>query len=380
MAGKIFIADVRDKGRILGNFLVQSKQVPLNKNGKAYLALVLMDRTGSMEARLWDNVEKFEPGFDSGDFVKITADAVSYQGRVQLKLSTITRLDPDKANLEEYLPCSPRDRGEMLARVGEIVEGIRNAPLKELLQNALRNEKFRQDLSRAPAAKTIHHAYIGGLLEHTLSVMELAIQMAAHYPHLDRDLLVAGAFLHDLGKIKELGQGRNFDYSDEGRLVGHLVIGAMMLKDWVRDHGGLPDDLLLKLTHMILAHHGSYEFGSPRRPKFAEALMLHVLDEMDSKIQTFKEIAKREAGQSWTTYQRLFDRYLYLGQAKEDSPKEKAIEKTIDVAPAKPSRQDELPNKQLTQQLNEQIRQKRTKESPQNQMPLIATSDQNKKE
>ena len=311
-----------------GRFLVQSKQVPLNKNGKPYIAMTLMDRTGTIEARVWDNVEQLKDCCDSGDFVEIGAEAVAFQGRVQLKVRGITRLDPDSVDLEEYLPASPRDRGEMLARVRELIDSMQTSALRSLLIARLDDKSFREQFSRSPAAKTIHHAYLGGLLEHTLSVMELAVQVSSHYAYLDRDLLLAGAFFHDVGKIRELGSDTSFDYTDEGRLVGHLVTGAMMVTEWAIS-AGLDDEQRLKLVHMILSHHGSYEFGSPRRPKFIEAVILHYLDEMDSKVQTIAEIAAREKGNRWSSYQRLFDRYLLLGDPEpvsDRSPEPKPVE------------------------------------------------------
>ncbi|MBN2496898.1 MAG: HD domain-containing protein [Deltaproteobacteria bacterium] len=320
MAGNVFIVDIQDRDTVGGNFLVQTKQVSHNKNGKPYLALILMDRTGTIEARLWDNVEQIDPRFESGDFVHATGQAIAFQGRLQLKVKNIKRLDPDSIDLDEYLPSSPFDRGEMLGRVKELLESLQPGPLREVLLGALLDEEFRRSFGRAPAAKTIHHAYLGGLLEHTLSVMELADRVAGHYAHVDRDLLLAGAFLHDLGKIRELDRERTFDYTDEGRLIGHVVMGAMLFADWAEAHGGVPDELVLKITHMILSHHGSYEFGSPRRPKFTEALLLSHLDELDSKVQSFKEISDRQAGRGWSSYQRVFDRYLYLGSPAEPAP------------------------------------------------------------
>ncbi|MFC1655036.1 3'-5' exoribonuclease YhaM family protein, partial [Myxococcota bacterium] len=194
-----------------------------------------------------------------------------------------------------------------------------------------------------------HHAYLGGLLEHTLAVCELADRVAKLYPHVDRDILLAGAFFHDVGKIRELGSDRSFDYTDEGRLLGHIVMGAMMVTDLAEAHPELPEETALKLTHMILSHHGSYEFGSPKRPKFTEALILNYLDELDSKVQTFLEIAEHDPGGKWSSFQRLFDRYIYLGR-KEKPPKgsdftQRPFEK-IDGPPA--SKPEAKPGEPLT--------------------------------
>jgi 3'-5' exoribonuclease len=340
LAGRAFIVDIRDRDRVSGTFLVQQKQVPLNKNGKPYIAMTLMDRTGTIEARVWDNVERFAPLFDSGDFIEASGLAVAYQGRVQLKLDKLKRLEPKSVDTEEFLPRSPRDRGEMLQRLRGLLESIKNDPLRGLLLGCLDDDEFRESFAKAPAAKTIHHAYLGGLLEHTLAVCELADRVAKLYPHVDRDLLLAGAFFHDVGKVRELGSDRSFDYTDEGRLLGHIVMGAMMFTDLAEAHNGLDEETALKLTHMILSHHGSYEFGSPKRPKFTEALILNYLDELDSKIQTFKEIADSDPGGKWSAFQRLFDRYIYLGR------KEKPGEK-VDLTHRPFSKIDGPPREQL---------------------------------
>ena len=340
MAGKTFIVDIKDRDRVSGTFLVQQKQVPLNKNDKPYIAMTLMDRTGTIEARVWDNVERFAPLFDSGDFIEASGLAVAYQGKVQLKVEKLKRLESKSVDPEEFLPRSPRDRGEMLKRLRSLLESLEDGRLRGLVLGCLDDDEFRESFAKAPAAKTIHHAYLGGLLEHTLAVCELADRVAKLYPHVDRDLLLAGAFFHDVGKIRELGSDRSFDYTDEGRLLGHIVMGAMMLTDLLEAHPGLEEETALKLTHMILSHHGSYEFGSPKRPKFTEALILNYLDELDSKIQTFKEIAEHDPGGKWSAYQRLFDRYIYLGR------KEKPLQKT-DLTHRPFSKIDGPPREQL---------------------------------
>jgi 3'-5' exoribonuclease len=344
LAGKAFIVDIKDRDRVSGTFLVQQKSVPLNKNDKPYIAMTLMDRTGTIEARVWDNVERFAPVFDSGDFIEASGMAVAYQGKVQLKVEKLKRLGPDSVDAEEFLPRSPRDRGEMLKRLRSLVESIKDSGLRGLVLGCLDDDEFRESFAKAPAAKTIHHAYLGGLLEHTLAVCELADRVAKLYPHVDRDLLLAGAFFHDVGKIRELGSDRSFDYTDEGRLLGHIVMGAMMFNDLVEAHPGLDEETALKLSHMILSHHGSYEFGSPKRPKFTEALILNYLDELDSKIQTFKEIAEQDTGGKWSAFQRLFDRYIYLG--REQQPAENPAKKS-DLTHRPFSKIDGPPREQL---------------------------------
>jgi 3'-5' exoribonuclease len=239
----------------------------------------------------------------------------------------------------------------MLNRLQTLLEGIEDPALKRLVLDRLQDNDFRRVFSRAPAAKTIHHAFLGGLLEHSLSVMELASRVADQYSDLDRDLLLAGAFLHDVGKVRELGCDAAFEYTDEGRLLGHIVMGAMMIGQWAKGYPELSEETLLKLTHMILSHHGSYEFGSPKRPKFIEALILHYLDELDSKVQTFKEIAGRDQGNRWSAFQRVFDRYLFLGNKDTvEVDRDKAPGK-VTMDPGGPSGDEPLRHRALAEQL-----------------------------
>jgi len=370
VAGKAFIADIKDRDRVAGHFLVQQKQVPLNKNGKPYIAMVIMDRSGTMEARVWDNVELVSPQFDAGDFIEIRAMAVSYQNRVQLKVENASKLDPADLDLEEYLPISPRDRGEMIKQLESLLSSIKDPGLNKLCLGCLQDPNFRQSFIKTPAAKTIHHAYLGGLLEHTLAVVEMAAATAKLYPETDRDLLLAGAFFHDIGKMRELGSNNSFEYTDQGRLLGHIVMGSMMLQDLAQAHPGISEETLMKLTHIILSHHGSYEFGSPKRPKFTEALIVNFLDEMDSKIQTFKQIAERDAGNRWSSYQRLFDRYLYLGKDAESSP-EPAPTKAGPTERDPTARNDPLPNRALADQLQAGTEPERPAAASGEQMSLV---------
>jgi 3'-5' exoribonuclease len=369
LAGKTFIKDINDQKRLTGSFLVQQKQIPLNKNGKPYIAMTLMDRTGSLQARVWDNVDKFAPLFEAGDCVEVSAVGVSYQGHLQLKVETIKKLRQEEVAMDEFLPASSRDRDQMLDRLKELLGTIDNRPLRDMLMTRLDNEEFRQQLERTPAAKTIHHAFLGGLLEHTLSVVELAERTATIYTDLDRDLLLAGAFLHDVGKIHELGSQTSFEYTDAGRLLGHIYIGAAMVQEWVAVQPGLDEETALKLVHMILSHHGSYEFGSPRRPKFVEALVLNYLDELDSKVESFREIAAREKGQRWSSFQRVFDRYLYLGEPKAEQNEHKDPDDIIE--PKSPRRDTPLKHNPFETQLGQSAQPGRVgKKSGGTQLPL----------
>jgi 3'-5' exoribonuclease len=328
VAGKAFISDIRDrlerKGRsfpVSGTFLVQDKQVPLNKNGTPYLALVLQDRDGTINAKMWDNVEITvqREAFSAGDFVRVDCEAQTYRGNPQLKVKKLTKVPtPDDDALSDFLGSAAHSPQKMLGEVRTLLDGLQHAGLRRMLLARLDEPAFSEALARAPAAKTHHHATLGGLLEHTLAVMRLAAEMAALYPRLDRDLLLAGAFLHDLGKLRELETGTGFRYTDEGNLIGHLVIGAALLDSWASEEPDIDETLRLKLNHMILSHHGRKEFGSPVVPKFAEALALHFADNLDSKLKSVFEVSDREKGQRWSSYQAQFDSYLFL---ENESPR-----------------------------------------------------------
>ena len=333
MAGNTFISDIREKLErnsrsfsLKGIFLVHDKQVPLNKNGNPYLALVLKDRDGTLNAKMWDNVEDTErrEAFTAGDFVKVECEAQIYRGQPQLKIKKLNKVPaPPADQLVDFLGSTQRNPQVMLNEARVLIESMQHKDLRTMLLTRLDDPIFSESLARSPAAKTNHHAHLGGLLEHTLSIMQLADALAQHYPTLDRDLLVAGAFLHDLGKMRELTSDATFAYTDEGNLVGHLVIGAMLVEDWAGELAGIDADLRLKLVHMILSHHGKKEFGSPVVPKFPEALALHFLDNLDSKLQSMFEVAAQESGQRWSSYQRQFESYLFLGAQKTETPADK---------------------------------------------------------
>ena len=340
MAGKAFISDIHKRlGKearafvMKGSFLVDDKQVPLNRNGNPYLSLVLKDRDGTISAKMWDNVETVQKKnpFSAGDFLMVEAEAHLYHGQPQLKIKKLRKITPPAADeLVDFLGSVAADTQEMLDELQGLIESIHHGPLRKLLMGRLVDEKFRDEFSRCPAAKTNHHAHIGGLLQHTLSVMKLADGICKNYPQLDRDMLLAGAFLHDVGKIREIRTDRSFAYTDEGNLVGHLVMGAAMFERWSEEYD-LDETISLKLVHMILSHHGKREFGSPVVPKFPEALALHFLDNLDSKLQSMFEVAKQQAGQKWSSFQAQFEGYLFLDseptkvQSDDDRPKEQGL-------------------------------------------------------
>ncbi len=325
-------------------FLVHTKDVRQKKSGEPYLSLSLGDRTGELDAKMWDNVAEVMDTFDRDDFVKVKGLLQIFQNRPQLTVHKMMRLDDSEVELGDYFPCSDRSQDEMFAELRGIVAGIQNLHLRGLLDAFMNDEKIARMYRTAPAAKTVHHAYLGGLIEHVLSLCTLCRVTAAHYKHVDLDLLLAGAILHDVGKTSELTYERTFGYSTDGQLLGHIMIGIRMIGDKIAGMPDFPPKLRILLEHMILSHHGELEYGSPKVPLFPEALLLHHLDNLDSKMECMRAtIAKdRNVEGCWTMYNSALDRTVlkklrYLDEtAAEPVPPqtEPAPEPTVEPVPA----------------------------------------------
>jgi 3'-5' exoribonuclease len=279
---------------VTGSFLVHSKEIRQKKNGDEYLSLTLGDRTGELDAKMWDNISEARDRFERDDFVKVKGLVQIFHNRPQLTIHNIRRMDDSEIDYADYFPCSRRDPEEMWAELRGMVAGMTNPHLKALLEAMLDDEDIAARYRRAPAAKQIHHAFLGGLLEHVLSVSALAKLAAAHYPHVDADLLLTGVALHDIGKIYELNYERGFSYSGAGQLLGHISIAMRMVADKLRGLPEFPDKLRTLVEHMILSHHGRLEFGSPKLPQFPEALLLHYLDDLDSKMECMRALIEND--------------------------------------------------------------------------------------
>lgn len=315
--------DMKEGVKADSTFLVAKKEMGVSKSGKPYLTLRLMDSTGDIEARLWDNAEILGASFFRGDVVSVKGVAISYQGKVQLNITDIKRAE-EGFSAKDFLPSSKRDPLEMMAELDGIIADVRDVHIKGLLTGIFAEAEVRELFMRAPAAKSLHHPYLGGLLEHTLSLLALAKFVSAHYVAVNRDLLTAGCILHDIGKIYELSYSKTFDYTDEGRLLGHITIGVELVDARIKKMPGFPVNLALLLKHMLLSHHGHLEFGSPKRPKALEALILYYLDDLDAKVNSMESlIAKGEGEGNWTDYQRLFERYIYKGGYISEEKEEK---------------------------------------------------------
>lgn len=307
-----YVNELQPNQQAVGVFLVQSKEVRQKKTGDPYLSLHLADKSGELEAKMWDNVAEILDTFEREDFVKIKGVTQVFQNRLQLTIHKMVRVEDREVDLADFFPASTRNPDEMLSELREIVAGMTDPDYKSLLELFLADDDIARRYKTAPAAKTIHHAWLGGLLEHVLSMCALAKFTASHYPGIDRDLLLAGVFLHDIGKIDELSYERGFYYTDEGQLLGHITIGMRMLDDKLRSLPSFPKTKRTLLSHLILSHHGQLEFGSPKLPLFAEAMLLSQLDNLDSKMECMRGTAAKDnhVEGNWTSFSAPLDRMV----------------------------------------------------------------------
>src|SRR3954452_22346546 len=289
-----YVNELEPNQVIQTSFLVHSKEIRQKKSGEFYLSLLLADRTGELDAKLWENVAEVLDGFERDDFVKVKGLIQVFHNRPQMTIHKLRRMDDSEIDFIDYFPSSRRDPDAMWTELRSQIDRIGNPNLKALLEAVFGDAEIAARYRRAPAAKQIHHAFLGGLLEHVLSLCALARGTAAHYPIIDFDLLLTGIVLHDIGKIYELNYERGFSYSNEGQLIGHISIAMRMVGDKLRDLPNFPPLVRSLVEHMILSHHGKLEFGSPKVPQFPEALLLHFLDDLDSKMEAMRALIEND--------------------------------------------------------------------------------------
>ncbi len=332
---KTWIKDVKEGEKVKSVFLVAKKATPTSKSGKTYLAVTLHDKTGELEARAFDRLDELVPLFEERDFVEAEGLIGTFQGKPQLRIETLVKADAAALDAAEFVfvpapepkkpeaAASPPGDEQAWTELLALADAVTDQHIKALIASFLGDEDFAARLRRSPAAKSVHHAYAGGLLEHTVAVMKLAHRLADQYPQVDRDLLVAGAFLHDLGKVRELSGDRNAEYTDEGRLVGHLVMAAQWIHDKAR-RVGMPRDLEHHVVHLVLAHHGKLEYGSPKVPMTLEALLTHHLDEIDSRINSWLNLMGRESGhRRWTDTNNIYEQMIWRGALPTEQAEKK---------------------------------------------------------
>jgi 3'-5' exoribonuclease len=309
-----YICDcVRHENKVVtSTFVVVAKQIKPKKTGEPYLALTLGDRSGQLEAKMWDNVDEVLEAFEQDDFLKVKGLINKYKQRFQLTIHKLRKLGDGEIEFDDYLPKTTKDIDALWLTLADFVGTFQNSQLKALVQAFMSDPEIAAAYRSAPAAKTLHHAYIGGLLDHVVSLFRSCDLMCRNYPQVNRDLLLTGAFLHDIGKIHELTFRRSFSYTTKGQLLGHMIIELEMLQAKLALVPGFPHEMKTMLEHLIISHHGEYEFGSPKLPMFPEALMLHYLDDLDSKMEAMRAHFEREAvlDGPWTSYNASLGRPL----------------------------------------------------------------------
>ena len=327
MEKSVFAKDIKPGDKVKTLFLVAEKNLAVSQKGKPYLSLRLRDRSGDVEGRVWEDATAIGERFQKGDLIEVQARAVSFRDELQLSIFDCLPVTGTDLNPADYSPASRFDIDEMFASLIAITDTIETPALRHLLREFFADKEITHAFKYTPAAKGFHHAYVGGLLEHTLSMVRLLDLMSHHYEGINRDLLITGGILHDIGKIVELSSGAVTEYTDEGRLVGHIVLGAEMTNRMIQRISGFPKQLALELRHILLSHHGVLEFGSPKRPKTLEALMVSHVDDMDAKMNAFQLHMEGSADEaSWTSYHRLLDRYLYRSALDKNIPASEGVE------------------------------------------------------
>jgi 3'-5' exoribonuclease len=331
-----YVIELQANQTVQGTFLVSYKDIRQKKGGEPVLHLTLSDRTGDLDARMFDNAAEVLDTFERDDFVRVKGLLQVFHNRPQLTVHKILPVPESELDTSDFFPVSKRDRDEMFRELQSWIAGMTNPHLKALLEAIFADESIAEPFRSAPAAKTVHHNWIGGLIEHVLSMCNLARFTAAHYPDIDFDLLLAGVLLHDLGKVRELSFSRSIAYTTEGQLIGHIVIGIGMIEEKLRRIPDFPARLRDLLMHMILSHHGELAFGSPKVPVFPEALLLHYIDNLDSKLECMRSLLEKDrtVEGEWTAYNSALERSA-LKKSKFLEPEEPTVKSEAPPSPPK---------------------------------------------
>ena len=328
MRKKHFIDGLREGDRVDDLFLIKTARLAETRAGKPYLLLELCDRSGEISGPVWENAEKIARHCPVGGFIQLRGSVQSYRDKLQLRIEHTAPVAREKVQLADFVPASEFDLEEMAEQLRSIVDSVENGWVRKLLRQLFGRSEIWERFKQAPAAKGIHHAYAGGLLEHCLSMVKLADFTSAHYPGIDRSLLVAGVLLHDIGKLVELEEDIGLvEYTAPGRLKGHLVIGSEMVALEASRIADFPEELLVQIQHLILSHHGRHEFGSPTLPMTPEAFLLSYLDDLDSKMNLIEQLRRKQKGgeMQWTEYQRSLERFLYLSPLTQEAAAEQPV-------------------------------------------------------
>lgn len=309
-----FVADIVAGDQVQDVFVLAEKNTAVKRDGKPFLTIALEDKTGQIRGVVWDNVEQASAAAGAGDFVQVNGSAGEYRGALQLVVKSMVAVPLENLSPADFLPTTSRNIDQMFGRLRSLTDAITTEHLKALMNVFWADADFTRRFIHAPAAKSMHHAYIGGLLEHTLSMALLADRIVGHYSGVNRDLLLVGVILHDVGKVRELDYAHRIDYTDEGRFLSHIVIGIEMVEAKIRTIENFPSKTAMLIKHMIVSHHGVREYGSPEPPKTVEAVLLNYIDEIDSRVNAIREFMSSETSETeWTPYHRLLERHFYKG-------------------------------------------------------------------
>ncbi len=317
---KLFVADLKDKQTLQSTFLAKNKTLLTDKKGNQYISLYLSDRSGSVDAKIWDNIERMNNSFESGDIVMVKGQVQLFQNKKQIIIHKIDPIKDESLKFEDYVGEIGRSPEEVLQELLQIVEKVESAPIKQLILSTLNDPSIKPLLLKSPAAKSIHHVKVGGLIEHILSISQLMVFIAQQYPQMNFDLLVFGAIFHDLGKIWELEwTSKGIRYTDKGRLVGHLVMSAELVDKKASQILGFPEEQITILKHIILSHHGKLEYGSPKVPMLLEAYVVWMVDDLDSKVDSITQFINQDSSgdQTWTSFNQLYTRHFFKNNFKK---------------------------------------------------------------
>ena len=312
-----YISDYREGNRFSGIYLCKQKQILKTKAGKTYYSLILQDKTASIDGKIWE-ISGAIAEFEQMDYIACEGQVTSFQGNLQVNISRVRVADEGEYDPTDYIPCTDKDIEKMYAEILEFIDSVEDKNLKKLLENYFKNNSdFIKEFKKHSAAKSVHHSFMGGLLEHTLAVTKLCDTYAKQYPVINRNLLITAALLHDMGKIYELSSFPENDYTDVGNLLGHIYMGARLIENECEKIEGFPETLRSELIHCILAHHGKMEFGSPKTPGIIEAFALHYADNTDAKLQTMTEIIKNAGNEmGWLGFNRLLESNIRQTKSK----------------------------------------------------------------
>lgn len=341
MEKRIPIENLQEGMEVESVFVIRSIEKSKKRNGEDFIRLVLSDATGEINAVAWDNIEGFlNDKIIQQDFIRVKGVIGRFQNQLQLKVLKAEKVNKTEIDLSEFVPITPFDIEQLKQTLFDFIERVKDSDYRRVLDAFFKDAEFLKEFCHAPSAKTMHQAYVGGLLEHTVGVCKNAVAIADNYPGCNYDLLITGALLHDIGKTKEFQITHTIDYTDDGRLRGHIIIGIEMLTRKLEAQPDFPTEKRILLEHLILSHHGQREWGSPRRPKTMEALILHWADYIDAYMSTYLEVVKKckDKGVRWSDWNRMFERYLFAGF---EEPLEALAPKEDDQGPAIPDSEDE---------------------------------------